>query len=83
MNCKEVGRIAHVREPRGIVDQRAVHPRSSDCHHDHTGSQDHLVTKKYNELVVLHRNCEKNVQRLTGLRFGAESCSMDSNQGQP
>ena len=43
---KEVELIVHVGEPGGIVDQRAVHPRSSDCHCDHTGCHDHLCYRK-------------------------------------
>ena len=43
---KEVERIVHVGEPGGIVDQRAVHPRSSDCHYNQKGSQEHLCYRK-------------------------------------
>jgi hypothetical protein len=43
---EEVERIVHVGEPGGVVNQRAVHPRSSNCHCDHTGSRDDLCYRK-------------------------------------
>ena len=86
---KGVELIVPVRELGGIVDQRAVSSRSSDCHCDQTGRQEQLCYRKawvINHFTPNFRN-ERTLLNWSdirsGIKFNRQSSKVDRTNKLP